>query len=361
MDEALLTGEAYPAEKDAAAPPNAAQATEFPSNMVFMGSSVVSGSAKALIVATRRKAQLGSIASALQRPEPPTAFAIGIKSFGLMIVRITVLLVLFVVLINLLFHHPLLEWSFLFALALAVGLTPELLPMIVSITLAQGSLRMARKAVIVKRQSAIDDLGSMDVFCSDKTGTLTEAHIKLVRELDLCGQDSSTVLQLGQLNAAFETGLKSPLDEAILTAGGIDRAAWRKIDEVPFDFQRRRVSVLIEGRHWRRLIVKGAPEDVLQHSASYEHGGAPPLPLDAPARQTAEATFTGLGAEGFRVLAVAWRDVEIRSTACRYSRRNGVDLRGLSSLPRSAEARRSGGAGGASKSRHNHEGGDRRQ
>jgi len=225
-----------------------------------------------------------------------------------MIVRVTMLLVLFVVLINLLSHRALLE-SFLFALALAVGRTPELLPMIVSITLAQGSLRMARKAVIVKRQSAIDDLGSMDVFCSDKTGTLTEAHIKLVRELDLYGQDSSTVLQLGQLNAAFETGLKSPLDDAILSAGGIDRAAWRKIDEVPFDFQRRRVSVLVEGKHGRRLIVKGAPEDVLQHSTRYEHGEAAPLLLDAASRGKAEATFIRLGAEGFRVLAVAWRDV----------------------------------------------------
>jgi P-type Mg2+ transporter len=117
------------------------------------------------------------------------------------------------------------------------------------------------------------------------------------------------VLQLGQLNAGFETGLKSPLDDAILSTGRIDRAAWRKIDEVPFDFQRRRVSVLIEGEHGRRLIVKGAPEDVLQHSTRYEHGGAAPLLLDAAARQTAEATFIGLGAEGFRVLAVAWRDV----------------------------------------------------
>ena len=310
VDEALLTGEAYPAEKEATpAARGAPSESALPRNMLFMGSSVVSGTAKALVVATGRKAQLGSIAGALQKPPPPTAFALGIQKFGMMIVQATIFLVLFVVIINLLFHRPLLE-SFLFALALAVGLTPELLPMIVSVTLAHGSIRLSRKQVIVKRQSAIDDLGSMDVFCSDKTGTLTEARIRLVRELDLGGQDSATVMQMAQLNAAFETGLKSPLDEAILAAGKIDLTAWRKIDEVPFDFERRRVSILVEGGGRRLLIVKGAPEDILGHAASYEQQAAPPRPLDAAARKTAEATFNGLGAEGYRVLGVAWREVE---------------------------------------------------
>ena len=274
-----------------------------------MGSSVVSGTAKALVLATGSKAQLGSIAGALQKAPPPTAFEVGIQNFGMMIVKATIFLVLFVVLVNILFHRPLLE-SFLFALALAVGLTPELLPMIVSVTLAHGAMRLSQKQVIVKRQSAIDDLGSMDVFCSDKTGTLTEARIKLVREVDLGGQDSGAVMQMAQLNAAFETGLKSPLDEAILAAGKIDLAAWRKIDEVPFDFERRRVSILVEGGGRRLLIVKGAPEDILGHATRYEQEGTPPRPFDAAARKTAEATFNGLGAEGYRVLAVAWREVE---------------------------------------------------
>ncbi len=310
IDEALLTGEPYPAEKSAALPTaEAARETEFPSNLVFMGSSVVSGSAKALVVATGHAAQLGSIASALLKPAPPTAFAMGIQKFGMMVVRATVLLVLFVVLVNLLFHQSLLE-SFLFALALAVGLTPELLPMIVSVTLAHGALRMADKQVIVKRQSAIDDLGSMDVFCSDKTGTLTEARIKLIREVDFAGQDSSTVMQFGQLNAAFETGLKSPLDEAILAAGKVNLTPWRKIDEVPFDFERRRVSILVENGHRRLLIVKGAPEDVLRLASHYEQQGSAPSALDDATRATADATFNALGAEGFRVLAVAWREVE---------------------------------------------------
>ncbi|MGD1037734.1 MAG: magnesium-translocating P-type ATPase [Roseiarcus sp.] len=310
VDEALLTGESYPAEKNVA--PAAAAApreTAFPSNLVFMGSSVVSGTAKALVLATGGKAQLGSIARSLQKPAPPTAFEVGIHDFGQMIAQLTVFLVLFVVLINLLYHRPALE-SFTFALALAVGLTPELLPMIVSVTLAHGALRMSRKQVIVKRLSAIDDLGAMDVLCSDKTGTLTEAHIKLVREVDLGGQDSGAILQMAQLNAAFETGLKSPLDDAILAAGKIDLTAWRKIDEVPFDFERRRVSVLVEGGGRRLIIVKGAPEDILDHAAHYEQRGTPPRPLDAAARKTAEATFNGLGAEGYRVLGVAWREAE---------------------------------------------------
>jgi Mg2+-importing ATPase len=168
---------------------------------------------------------------------------------------------------------------------------------------------MARKHVIVKRQSAIDDLGSMDVFCSDKTGTLTEASIKLIREVDFEGEDSSEVMQKALLNAAFETGLKSPLDEAILAAGKIDLTAWRKIDEVPFDFQRRRVSILVEGGGRRLLVVKGAPEDVLGLATRYERRGCS-HPLDAEARKTAQATFNALGAEGYRVLGVAWREVD---------------------------------------------------
>ena len=194
VNEALLTGEAFPAEKDAAADIDAKGGLAFPRGLVFMGSSVVSGTARALVTATGARAQLGRIASALRRPPPPTAFAIGIRDFGRMIVRLTVLLVLFVLLVNLISHRPLLQ-SFLFAIALAVGLTPELLPMVVSVTLAYGARRLSRQQVIVKRLSAIHDLGSMDVLCSDKTGTLTEARIELVKLVGLDGQDSDAVLE----------------------------------------------------------------------------------------------------------------------------------------------------------------------
>ena len=317
VNEALLTGEPYPAEKEVTpASATAAHApasdtapdTAFPGNLVFMGTSVVSGTANVLVLATGPRAQLGSIAQALQKPPPPTAFALGIRDFGLMIVRFTVVLVLFVLLANLLMHQPLLQ-SFLFALALAVGLTPELLPMVVSVTLAYGALRLSRKSVIVKRLSAIHDLGSMDVLCSDKTGTLTDAHIMMARQVDLAGHDTDTVIRTALLNAALATGIKSPLDEAILAAGTVDLTAWRKIDEVPFDFERRRVSVLIEGEGRRLLVVKGAPEDVLDLASQYEPLGAPARALDAAARATADATFNALGADGYRVLGVAWREV----------------------------------------------------
>ncbi len=309
VNQALLTGESYPAEKSAD-DIDGTDTASVPANAVFMGSSVVSGSARAIVVTTARSTQMGAIARSLNRQPPPTAFSLGVRDFGLMIVRLTVFLVLFVLLINLAFHRPLLE-SLLFALALAVGLTPELLPMVVSVTLARGAIRMSTKQVIVKRLPAIHDLGSMDTLCSDKTGTLTEARISLVREIDLKGGDSKAVLSLAYLNAALETGLKSPLDEAILRTPGIDLDGWKKIDEVPFDFERRRVSVLAERDGHRRLVVKGAPEDVLKISSRYQCDGEDKsADLDAAARQEAQRVLDGLGDQGFRVLGVAWREVE---------------------------------------------------
>lgn len=311
VNEALLTGEPYPAEKQAGDLSNEdSSESTAPSNGVFMGSSVVSGTAKAVAVTTGGATQLGAIAGELRRAPPPTAFELGIRDFGMLIMRLTVLLVLFVLLVNLLFERPLLQ-SFLFALALAVGLTPELLPMVVSVTLAHGATRMSRKDVIVKRLSAIHDLGSMDVLCSDKTGTLTEARIKLIREVDLTGAQSRNVLQLAYLNAAFETGLKSPLDEAILEAQSVDRSGWHKLDEVPFDFERRRVSVLVERGGKRMLVVKGAPEQILKLASRYQRDADTTiLPLDAAALEEAHGVFRRLGTEGFRVLGVAWREVE---------------------------------------------------
>jgi len=310
VNEALLTGEPYPVEKSAAAAGVTEAEAGTPDNGVFMGSSVVSGTAAALVVATGQSTRFGAIASELEREPPPTAFALGVREFGYLIMRLTTLLVLFVLLINLLFARPLLE-SFLFALALAVGLTPELLPMVVSVTLAHGAIRMSREQVIVKRLSAIHDLGSMDILCCDKTGTLTEARIKLIREVDIAGNASREVLHWAHINAAYETGLKSPLDEAILEAAPADLSGWRKLDEVPFDFERRRVSVLVEKNGRRYLVVKGAPEDILKLSSRcLNAASSEPAPLTAEALTQAEATFEQLGADGFRVLGVAWREVE---------------------------------------------------
>jgi P-type Mg2+ transporter len=308
VNQALLTGEPFPVEK---AP------GEFPGepdilaagNTVLWGTSVISGTAKVLMCRTGQNTELGEIADTLLAKAPPTAFEQGTQRFGFLILRMTVLLVLFVLLVNAFFHRPWLE-SFLFAVALAVGLTPELLPMVVSVTLSRGALRMAANKVIVKRLASIHNLGSMGVFCTDKTGTLTEARIHLERHMDPLGRESERVLQLAYFNSYFETGLKSPLDDAILEHQEIDVTGWRKIDEVPFDFERRRVSVLLENGTTRLLVVKGAPEDILRLSVRYEAGGEAGLHLlDEPARTSVNAQFEGLSREGFRVLGIASRQV----------------------------------------------------
>jgi len=309
VNQALLTGESYPVEKHAqelAAPVDDLAAAE---NAVFMGTSVVSGMATALVCRTGPDTAVGKIADSLESKAPPTAFELGTHSFGMLIMRLTVLLVLFVFLVNAFFHRPLLE-SLLFAIALAVGLTPELLPMVITVTLSHGAMRMAKKQVIVKRLVAIHNLGSMDVLCTDKTGTLTEARIRLERHLDARGSESPLVLELAYLNSYFETGLKSPLDDAILEHKEIDVSAWRKIDEVPFDFERRRVSVLVDQGEKRLLVVKGSPEDVLRLSTRYSLDSGEVLqPLDETVRARLQSLQDSLGREGFRVLGIAWRTV----------------------------------------------------
>lgn len=309
VNQALLTGEPYPVEKKPGDLPDEAEILSA-GNTVLRGTSVVSGTAKIFICKTGADTVLGCIADSLIAKAPPTAFEQGTRSFGLLIMRLTLFLVLFVLLVNAFFHRPWLE-SFIFAVALAVGLTPELLPMIISVTLARGAKRMSAKRVIVKQLASIQNLGSMDVLCTDKTGTLTEARIRLERHIDSLGKDSTRVLELAYLNSFFETGLKSPLDDAILEHTDIDITGWQKIDEVPFDFERRRVSVLVDNGKKRLLVVKGAPEDILGLCTSYEReSGADLHPLNNTARSTVRALFDSLGKEGFRVLGIAWRQEE---------------------------------------------------
>jgi P-type Mg2+ transporter len=310
VNQALLTGEPYPAEKQAS---DAALGAENPagaSNTAFAGTSVISGTAAIVICRTGSKTALGNLATSLAEKPPATAFAVGIRRFGMLIMRFTVLMVLFVLVVNISFHRPALE-SLMFALALAVGLTPELLPMIVTVTLARSAMELAKRKVIVKRLTAIHDLGAMNVLCTDKTGTLTEATIKLVRAIDGSGVESQRAYAYAYVNSRFESGMKSPLDEAILAARPFDMTGWRKIDEVPFDFERRRVSVLVEHDANRRLIVKGAPEDLLRLSGRYEGATGEEQPLDAETRRTFEATLDELSAQGFRALGIASRSVDM--------------------------------------------------
>jgi Mg2+-importing ATPase len=216
--------------------------------------------------------------------------------------------VLFVFFVNALLRRDLLE-SFLFSVALAVGLTPELLPMIVSVTLASGAVRMAKKKVIVKQLAAIENFGSMDILCSDKTGTLTLGQITVDRHLNLRGESDETVIRLAALNSAYQTGLRSPMDEAILACEHPAVTRYSRVDEVPFDFERRRMSVVVEDGGERLLIVKGAPESVLPVCAQVELDGALKS-FDSPDRATAEELFRELSVDGYRVLAVAYRRME---------------------------------------------------
>jgi Mg2+-importing ATPase len=309
INQALLTGEPYPAEKRASDAPSGAEDPAGASNAVFAGTSVISGTATIVVCRTGARSALGHLATSLAEKPPATDFAVGIRRFGLLIMRLTVLMVLFVLVVNISFHRPVLE-SLMFALALAVGLTPELLPMIVTVTLARSALELSRRKVIVKRLSAIHDLGAMNVLCTDKTGTLTEATIKLVRAIDGRGVESKAVYANAYINSQFETGMKSPLDQAILSGSPFDMAGWKKIDEVPFDFERRRVSVLVQHGAERRLIVKGAPEDLLRLSGYYEDADGKVLPLDPDARRCFEATLDELSSQGFRALGIASRAAE---------------------------------------------------
>jgi Mg2+-importing ATPase len=348
VNQAQLTGEPFPIEKKLGTEgpqpvaPDASWELDA-SDRIYLGSSVVSGSARALIGRTGSTTAIGQIAVDLNKAAPPTAFEVGTRQFGMLIMRLTVLLVLFTLLVNVALHRPLLE-SFLFAVALAVGLTPELLPMVVSVTLTRGALRMAALNVIVKRPSAIQDMGAMDVLCTDKTGTLTEAHIRLEKHLDAQGQPSERLLQLAYLNSYFESGLKSPLDDAILQHTEVDVSGWTKIDEVPFDFERRRVSVLLESAAGnpsssaagqatgRQLVVKGAPEDIITLCTHYEDAQGQPIALDAAARSRIDALFNGLGEEGFRVLGVAWRQESAQMQHAVVSDESGLVFAGFAAF-----------------------------
>ena len=265
---------------------------------------MIAGSAVQLICQTGRHTTLGQLAATLIAKPPPTSFEIGLRRFSILILRITVVLVLLVMAESMAFHRPWMD-AMIFALALAVGLTPELLPMIMTVTLARGAVRLSHQRVIVKSLPAIHNLGAMDVLCTDKTGTLTEARIALTRHVDITDHDSERVLTLAWLNSHFESGLKSPLDNAILAYGTIDPSPWRKIDEVPFDFERRCVSVLVERDSVRTLILKGAPEDVMRICISVEMPDGTSRVLTDELRAKVQALFDRLSAQGFRLLGIA--------------------------------------------------------
>jgi len=337
VNQALLTGEPYPVDKHAGVSPAAsadAPAAERAED-VMMGSSVTSGEGRMLVSRTGPRTMLGQIGASLQRDPPPSAFEKGTRAFGFLIVRLALIMVLFVILVDAWRGRPWLE-SFLFAVALAVGLTPELLPMVVSVTLSRGAIKLGRKKVLVKRLAAIHDLGSMDVLCTDKTGTLTEARIRLQGNADAFGRPSPRVLAMAHLNSRFQSGLKSPLDEAIEEAcaaqavAPLGGAEWRKLDEVPFDFERRRVATLVACPSRPNLmIVKGAFENVLAVTSQVEDGDGTPRPLDADLRAQIQARCEAFGDDGLRVLAIAWKSFSDGRTGVDKSDESQLVLAGL--------------------------------
>ena len=315
VSEASMTGESFPVEKrPGIISPDAPIATR--TNAVFLGASVRSGTAKVLAVKTGRRTEFGAIAARLRARPPETDFARGVRQFGYLLIRVMVVIVLFVLTMNLLLDRPVIE-LLLFAVALAVGLSPELLPAIISVTLSAGAQAMSKRGVIVRRLDAIENLGSMDILCTDKTGTLTEGTIVLSDVLDAGNRASKDLRRLAFLNAAFETGIKNPLDAAIVTAcasAGLTTSGFSKIDEIPYDFLRRRLTVVVardDAPSQHLIVTKGAFLNVLDICSSLMLDGLD-VPLNARRRAELEDIFKSRGADGFRVLAVATRAVSAK-------------------------------------------------
>ena len=316
VDESTLTGESYPTEKDAGNLPDDTPLAKRV-NVLFQGSHVVSGTGRAVVVQTGMKTMFGEIAERLRLRPPETEFEHGLRQFGGLLIQITLLFVIAIFGINVYLHRPVVD-SFLFALALAVGLTPELLPAIVSLTLARGAQQMAKSRVIVRRLNSIEDFGSMNVLCCDKTGTLTEGVVRLHAALDADGNANDQVLLYAELNAAFESGFPNPIDEALRRLPCPDLAAYAKVDEVPYDFIRKRLSVVVErttpakDNYRHTMITKGALRNVLEVCVDakplMDPGAAGTVPI-AEVLAPLQERFETYSEQGYRVLGVAVRDV----------------------------------------------------
>lgn len=304
VNESALTGESFPREKITGPSPTKDNLEDTRENMLFLGTNVVSGTALAVVFQTGEATEFGHIAKSVLRKEVKSDFELGVTKFGFFIMKVILALVLLIFLGNSLVNKDILQ-SFMFAIAIAVGITPELLPMIMSITMAMGSKKMAKAGVIVKRLSAIPNFGSMDILCTDKTGTLTEDKIELVLHTDIFGTKDENVFLYTYLNSSYQTGVKNPLDQAILEYKKIDIKAYQKTEEIPFDFVRRMMSIAVNGpEEGRILITKGAPEAVIEKCSFYKNNGRKQM-IDTEAKKLAFSYYEKLSSDGFRVLALA--------------------------------------------------------
>jgi P-type Mg2+ transporter len=304
VDEAALTGETYPADKTNDVLPEETSLSQR-TNTLYMGTHVISGSATALVVKTGKQTEFGKVSERLKLRPPETEFERGLSKFGYFLMEVTLILVVLIFVANVYLHRPVLE-SFLFSLALAVGLTPQLLPAIVSVNLARGAKQMAKKQVIVKRLPAIENFGSMNVFCTDKTGTLTEGEVKIHAAMDVEGKESDRVLLYAYLNAASESGYVNPIDAAIREHKTFDITSYRKCDEVPYDFNRKRLSILFAAENAHLIITKGALKNILEVCSTVETAQGQIVDITRE-KQKLQQQAEDLGNKGFRALGIAYR------------------------------------------------------
>jgi Mg2+-importing ATPase len=304
-DEAALTGETFPAEKSVGVLASDAPLSAR-SNTLFMGTHVVSGTGKALVVTTGKKTEFGKISESLAFRQPETGFEHGVKQFGFLLMEITLIMAILIFALNAYLGRPILS-SFLFAVALAVGLTPQLLPAIVTVNLAHGAKEMAEQKVIVKRLVSIENFGSMNLLCSDKTGTLTEGQVQVHSAIDVEGNASEKVRLYACLNANFESGFANPIDEAIRAKSTFDFTSYKKVDEVPYDFVRKRLSILVSKDNMYIMATKGAVSNVLDACAQVETSKG--IVQIADVRDQIQHRFEDLSRQGFRLLGVAYKNI----------------------------------------------------
>lgn len=328
VNQSSLTGESMPVEKVASSEASLNCNNAESHCLAFMGTSVVSGFAYCEVVQTGEKTHFGKIAQQLNKAEPKTDFEINIMKFSLFVMKVVLYLVSFVFLIFLIKNatslttEVLLE-AFTFALAITIGVTPDMLPMIITVCLSKGSQLMAKKNVIVKQLASIENFGSMDILCTDKTGTLTQDHITLVKYVDYLGHDSARALEYGHLTSHFHTGITNPLDSAINNYKDIDVSDYQKIDEIPYDFSRKRSSMVVEKDGKRLLITKGAPEEVLKICSRYELDGH--VSSDESKREIISKKFADMSADGFRVLGLCHKELPSDETR-RYNKSHETEM-----------------------------------
>lgn len=322
VNQSTLTGESFPIEKSAAPPEKKTIAKSSLPNFAFMGSSVVSGTALAVVVHTGVSTEFGELYQKISTINPITSFDRGVRQFTLLMVKAMLCMVAFIFAIVALRHGNYLN-AFLFSLGVAVGLTPEMLPMIVTITLSKGAIALSKKNVIVKSLNSIQNFGAMDVLCTDKTGTLTVNKILLEKHCDVSGKEDEDVLRYAYINSFYQTGLKNVLDKAILNHEKLYVTEYEKIDEIPFDFSRRIMSVAVRWALTHRLIAKGAPEEVFKRCTHYYLNGVV-SPIDPAILTDLMKEYQELSSEGFRVLAIAYSDHDIEKKL--YTKDDEKDL-----------------------------------